>query len=277
MRLKRLTLWTLVTLLILAAGLLAAGILLLFYFPWEKYERSIQEYLNEELPVRVEFSKPSISWSRGLGISVERASIVGKGDSVPEYLKVSANRITLRPSLPSLLKREIKATLRFDSPVVHLGQNLKTGDVPENSENRSHEEKDTGAEQKALFKPDSLPELLPIPGGFSLVEVRAFIENGSLLTDRPGKEKEPALQAVSNLKASLKVKDDLSFVCKISDSRAAWEQEGSPPWELAGRIEGEALGRILLKNIFEKGSSPAGPGPAVTAVKRATPRHLPGN
>ena len=287
MRLKRLTLWTLVTLLVLAAGILAAGILLLFFFPWEKYEGSIQEYLNEELPVRVEFSKPSILWARGLGISLDQVSVKGKGDSVPESLNVSARKVTLRPSLLSLLKRELKASLRLDAPAVHLKTRTETSERSEAVEEKTPGKEGMDSEQEGSSKPETLAGLVPIPGGFSLVEVRVFINDGSLITDRPGKENEPPLKAVSRLEASVKVGPDLSFACKISESRVEWEQEGAPPWALAGRVEGEALGRILLEKIYGKADVPANPEPGIENDKTAlakekpavpsTPPILPGN
>jgi len=224
MRLKRLTLWTLVTLLVLAAGILAAGILLLFFLPWEQYEGSIQEYLNEELPVHVEFSRPSISWARGLGISLDQVSVKGKGDSVPESLNVSARKVTLRPSLLSLLKRELRASLRLDAPAVHLKTRTETSERSEAVEEKTPGKEGMDSEQEDSSKPETLAGLVPIPGGFSLVEVRVFINDGSLITDRPGKENEPPLQAVSRLEASVKVGPDLSFACKIFESRVEWKK-----------------------------------------------------
>jgi len=248
MRIKRILLWTTVILLLLLAGLLAAGGYLVYFYPWEEQENRILQRLNEQAPVHVAFNRLGFSWKRGIGLSAEQVRISEKrekrenGKEGAERLTLTADRIIFRPALGSFRRREVRANLILESPVVMLPSNYGSRLSQTGDENRTDTGNLDGKGKSPLHPPAALPELIPLPAGLTLTEISLSIRDGTIRLQPETAENDPLQQEVSQLQADLHLNAAFNFRLKLKESLVIWTQNDQNPFRVSGRLSGSASG-----------------------------------
>jgi len=251
MRLKRVVVWASAAVVLLVGAVLVAVVCAAVFLPWERYERSLHEILNRDLPVRVLFEKPAFSWGRHFGITLNEFRILSRhaADGEPEILVSRA--LVIRPSLSALLRRDVRLKLLLDSPRVELSalfgmEGKREDDAPPTP------------------LPSTLSGIVALPAGFSLTGVDLRIRNGNLGGGLPGGPGGPGTSPgeVRELEGSFLLRDDLSFQCRIDSGLVERPLHGERPWSVSGSVTARVSGRFLPGPPDGKGTD-EDPGPPI--------------
>jgi len=258
MRLKRFAFRAGIAGAVLLAVLLLASLLLALLLPADRYERLFREFLNRNLPVKVEFDRPGIAWNRGLGITLPSFRILEKQapDRAGEIL--TARRLVLRPSLSALWSKEFRISLLLEAPRVDLSA------VPRAAA--------AGAEGARTPPAASLSGMLSLPGGLTLARVDLRIVDGQLFERDQGPAPLPAGRTLSDIQANLVLEDDFSFNGRVRNCLTQWPAAGGARWAASGRISGRVSGRYLPTATGQEPPA-APPAPDEAPGENPEPRH----
>jgi len=227
MRSGRIIVWSTSILLVV---ILLGCLLLVLLFPWDRFEDKLRESLNLRLnPLRADFETVRFFVRGGPGVSVQRLRLFPSEPPAGQDPLFTCSRVTLRPSLKGLARREVAADLILEAPAIRLGRTAGDG-------------RSFAGVISALAEgidPDAhcLDELAPLPAGLRLTGASLLIRDGSVHLDPSS--------GITGIRASFRVDPDLSFKLELTGGNLRWNQDETGPVHLSGTLSAQISQRAV--------------------------------